>query len=130
MNLRILATAALLATTLAFSLKSTASAQSEIVWKPLPGTQSLPSREDPNPEPWVIGINTITRRGDAINFDVVEGFNYGYARYFANCRTGAMTPILMGAFGTSGLEAGKVQEDYFQAVGVYKLALKHACSQR
>lgn len=99
-------------------------------WQVVPGTD-LPSRMEPNPRPWRIGSNTITRNGDVINFDVdADG---EYVRYLANCRTRMMTRILTGYLDENDQVLGvrSIQEVFFSAdeSPQRSLVLEYVCSQ-
>lgn len=101
------------------------------VWKPVPGTD-LPSKMRPDPQPWRVGVNTIVRNGDVINFDVdADG---EYVRYLANCKTGKMAKTLTGDFNTNGQVLGirRFQGKFFLASDNLFLTrvLEYACSQK
>jgi hypothetical protein len=98
-----------------------------VVWRPVSGT-NVSSEMTPDPAFLYVGANTITRKGDVINFDIdLEG---EYVRYSANCSTGMMTRIIRGSVVNGQIvEATRVREDYFPANEFQQLALNNACSQ-
>lgn len=121
--------------TLMFLLPLAASSQREVArspnWKPVPGTD-LPSLMEPNPQPWRIVTNTISRNGDDINFEVdADG---EYVKYSANCRTRMMTRLFTGYLNENGQILGvrPVRESFFSANDSPQRTrvLEYACSQK
>lgn len=100
---------------------------SNVVWQPVPGTEA-PKEISPVPDSWYVGVNTINRKGDVINFDLNGAGEY--VRYSANCRTGMMTRILIGHVDRNRIvETIRFHENYFPANHYQRLALNNACSQ-
>ena len=74
----------------------------EIEWREIPGTQL--SDEVFGDTSSFIGTNTITRNGDAINFDLLNSADDNYARISGNCRTGWKVMAAGGFYGSDGPE--------------------------
>jgi len=98
-------------------------------WQPVPGT-SVTNGTPPDSELWLVRVDTITRSGDAINFDVQA--NREYVRYSANCRTRMISRILQAAIDRSSeFVPERVQEEFFPADNSVQrgLVLDFACAQ-
>lgn len=110
------------------TLTLTSSALSNIVWEPVPGTK-IPSLMDADPDFWYIGVNTITRKRNSINFDVDA--NGEYIRYSANCRTNMMSRLAIGSIDDQETKRVTMfKENYFKANGFQQLVLNKACSRK
>lgn len=110
------------------TLTLTYPALSNIVWKPVAGTKE-PSLMDSDPDFWYIGVNTISRKGNRINFDVDA--NGEYIRYSANCKTSMMSRLAIGSIDEQGTKRVTMfRDNYFKANGYQQLALNKACSQK
>jgi hypothetical protein len=102
----------------------------EIEWREVPGTRTTDSRSGDEFND-AIGINTIVRTGDAINFDWFGGFESNYARIAGNCRTGWMSMIVAGVYVGNGelfIYQDQLPSNLDPSENL-KLALELACSQ-
>jgi hypothetical protein len=116
-----------LATLVLTSLILCVPAGAEVTWIPVPGTKT-PDESGRIIDYWYVGRNTITRRGNTINFDV-NAYRV-YARYSANCKTRKMSRIIMGGVNKSGqiIAAEPFREPFFQANQIQGKVLNYACS--
>ncbi|MEQ9621310.1 GerMN domain-containing protein [Coleofasciculus chthonoplastes] len=100
-----------------------------VVWRPVPGTTASSGGElgRVNPQPWEVGINTISRNGDAINFDV--NANGKYVRYSGNCQRELLSRIKVGDVENGQVtDTISVNENYFKANRFQEPVLDYACS--
>lgn len=113
-----------LVATLGFlSLAMRASAISDLVWKPVPGTKI-------NKDFWYVGTNTINRQGARITFDVRTNSKQ-YVLYSANCQTRMMQRLAEGSVKTGKIVVyERYREPYFPPNQVQKKVLNYACSQK
>lgn len=96
-------------------------------WQPVPGTANADDRDR---SPWYVRLDTLTRSGDAINFDV--NAYREFVRYSANCRTRQMSRIQQGRIDRDGnITAERTQEPFFPADNSpqRRLVLNFACAQ-
>jgi len=101
----------------------TASAISDVVWKPVPGTKI-------NNDFWYVGTNTIDRQGARITFDVRTNSKQ-YVLYSANCQTRMMKRLAEGSVKTGKIVIyERYREAYFPANEVQRKVLNYACSQK
>lgn len=100
-----------------------------VVWRPVPGTKASSGGElgRVNPQPWEVGINTISRNGDAINFDV--NANGKYVRYSGNCQRELLSRIKVGDVENGQVtDTMPVNENYFKANRFQEPVLDYACT--
>lgn len=100
-----------------------------VVWRPVPGTKASSGGElgRVNPQPWEVGINTISRNGDAINFDV--NANGKYVRYSGNCQRELLSRIKVGDVENGQVtDTMSVDENYFKANRFQEPVLNYACT--
>ncbi len=100
-----------------------------VVWRPVPGTTAESGGElgQVNPQPWQVGINTISRNGNAINFDV--NANGKYVRYSGNCQRELLSRIKIGDVQNGQVtDTISVDENYFNADRFQEPVLDYACS--
>ena len=99
----------------------------EIFWKPVPKT-NIPSLMEPHPDYWYLGVNTIVKKGNLIDFDVnTDG---EYVRYSANCKSGEIKRILMGQITNGQIVAAHKWDEEFSTANMFqKLVLNYACTQ-
>ena len=101
----------------------TASAISDVVWKPIPGTKI-------NNDFWYVGTNTINRQGARITFDVRTNSKQ-YVLYSANCQTRMMQRLAEGSVKTGKIVVyERYREAYFPPNEVQRKVLNYACSQK
>lgn len=112
-----------LATLGILTLAMKASAISDIVWQPVPGTKV-------NNDFWYVGTNTIDREGERITFDVRTNSKQ-YVLYSANCKTRMMKRLAEGSVKTGQIVVyERYREAYFPANEVLKKVLNYACTQK
>lgn len=112
-----------LATLGVLTLAMKASAISDIVWQPVPGTKV-------NNDFWYVGTNTIDREGERITFDVRTNSKQ-YVLYSANCKTRMMKRLAEGSVKTGQIVVyERYREAYFPANEVLKKVLNYACTQK
>jgi hypothetical protein len=101
----------------------------QVLWQPVPATRGNPDSElNGSSEPWEVGLNTIARNGNAINFDV--NANGKYVRYSANCQRQILARIRLGAVENNRIvEARSVNERYTAANRFQAEVLEYACDR-
>jgi len=101
----------------------------EIEWEEIPGTRVTDSEFGEYASS--IGMNTIVRRGNAINFDFLSGADAGYARIAGNCRTEWLVMIASGYYTNDGqlVVNDRTQRSFDPRINEPRLALEFACSQ-
>jgi hypothetical protein len=100
-----------------------------VVWRPVPGTTAESGGElgQVDTQPWEVGINTISRNGNAINFDV--NANGKYVRYSGNCQRELLSRIKIGDVQNGQVtDTISVDENYFKADRFQEPLLDYACS--
>lgn len=99
-----------------------------VIWQPIKATRSNPSGLINNTsEPWEVGLNTITRSGNAINFDV--NANSKYVRYSANCQRDVLARIRIGDVQNGNItDSVTVNERYTPANRFQQEVLDYACN--
>jgi hypothetical protein len=100
-----------------------------VVWRPVPGTTAESGGElgMTNTQPWEVGLNTISRNGDAINFDV--NANGKYVRYSGNCQRELLSRIKIGDVENGQVsDIISVNENYFKADRFQEPVLDYACT--
>jgi hypothetical protein len=107
-------------------INSSLALANQINWQPIPGTKGT-DESGKIVDFWYIGRNTITRKGDIVDFDVSVYKNY--VRYSANCRTGKMSRIRMGYIKSGQiLDNQPFSEPFFTANRIQRKALNYACA--
>jgi hypothetical protein len=105
------------------TLTMRASAISDVVWKPVPGTKI-------NNDFWYVGTNTIDRQGARITFDVRTNSKQ-YVLYSANCQTRMMQRLAEGSVKTGKIVVyERYREAYFPPNEVQRKVLNYAGSQK
>lgn len=99
-----------------------------VIWQPIEGTRSNPSGIINNTTgPWEVGLNTITRNGNAINFDV--NANSKYVRYSGNCQRDVLARIRIGDIENGNItDSVEVNERYTPTNRFQQEVLDYACN--
>jgi len=100
-----------------------------VVWRPVPETKASSGGElgQVDTQPWEVGINTISRNGNAINFDV--NANGKYVRYSGNCQRELLSRIKIGDVENGQVtDTMSVNENYFKANRFQEPVLDYACT--